>query len=123
MKLIIALVLSLSLSGCAALGVAKMLGVGGSKGGGTNVAANTQVGKENNQSLVDQSQDQEINAEVVQIETSAIKPAGDVGTISVMNQDIPMWVILLLVLGWILPSPIEIWRGFLKTITLGRYKG
>ena len=122
MKLIIALLLSLSLSGCAALGVAKMLS-GGSKGGGTNVAANTQVGKENNQSLVDQSRDQEINAEVVQIETSAIKPAGDVGTISVMNQDIPMWVILLLVLGWILPSPIEIWRGFLKTITLGRYKG
>ena len=122
MKIIIALILSISLSSCTALGVAKMLS-GKSKGGGTNVAANTQVGKQNNQSLVDQSQDQEINAEVVQIETSAIKPSGDVGKISVMNQDIPMWVILLLVLGWILPSPIEIWRGFLKTITLGRYKG
>tara|TARA_R110002020_G_scaffold130012_2_gene290941 strand:+ start:1015 stop:1386 length:372 start_codon:yes stop_codon:yes gene_type:complete len=122
MKIIIALLLSISLSSCTALGVAKMLS-GKSKGGGTNVAANTQVGKQNNQSLVDQSQDQEINAEVVQIETSAIKPSGDVGKISVMNQDIPMWVILLLVLGWVLPSPIEIWRGFLKTITLGRYKG
>jgi len=122
MKIIIALILSISLSSCTALGVAKMLS-GKGKGGGTNVAANTQVGKENNQSLVDQSRDQEINAEVVQIETSAIKPSGDVGKISVMNQDIPMWVILLLVLGWILPSPIEIWRGFLKTITLGRYKG
>jgi len=122
MKIIIALLLSISLSSCTALGVAKMLS-GKGKGGGTNVAANTQVGKENNQSLVDQSQDQEINAEVVQIETSAIKPSGDVGKINVMNQDIPMWVILLLVLGWVLPSPIEIWRGFLKTITLGRYKG
>ena len=40
MKIIIALILSISLSSCTALGVAKMLS-GKGKGGGTNVAANT----------------------------------------------------------------------------------
>lgn len=32
------------------------------------------------------------------------------GTVTI-DEDVPAWVWLLLVLGWILPSPIEIWRG------------
>jgi hypothetical protein len=52
---------------------------------------------------------------------SGVAPSGSVGSFNISNQDIPVWVILLLILGWVLPSPQEIWRGFLKTITLGRY--
>lgn len=90
-------------------------------GGGPNVAANVQAGQENNQSVVDTSSD--VSGETVNIDNSQVKPSGYTETISVMNQDIPFWVILLLILGWVLPSPREIWRGFLKTITLGKYRG
>ncbi len=90
-------------------------------GGGPNVAANVQAGQENNQSVVDTSSD--VSGETVTIDNSQVKPSGYTESISVMNQDIPFWVILLLILGWVLPSPREIWRGFLKTITLGKYNG
>jgi hypothetical protein len=96
---------------------------GGGGGDGTTVNANTQVGKENNQSAIDQSRD--ISGENVNVNQSSgnFSIDGDAGNVKVLNQDIPMWMILLMVLGWMLPSPIEIWRGFLKTITLGRYRG
>ena len=95
-------------------------------GGGPNVAANVQAGAENNQAVsqVDTSSASEAGRDIITTtELSPIKPEGQVGSIEVMNQDIPMWVILLLILGWVLPSPREIWRGFLKTITLGHYNG
>lgn len=95
-------------------------------GGGPNVAANVQAGAENNQALsqYDDSTTNEAGRDVITVtELSPIQPQGQVDSIKVMNQDIPFWVILLLILGWVLPSPKEIWRGFLKTITLGRYRG
>jgi len=95
-------------------------------GGGPNVAANVQAGAENNQALsqVDTSTTSEAGRDVITVtELDPIKPQGNVESIEVMNQDIPVWVILLLILGWVLPSPKEIWRGFLKTITLGKYRG
>ena len=86
--------------------------------GGTNVAANTQIGKTNTQTLGTTN-----NTD------AGIKAAGDVGNI---NQDfdsgnkvatervenltineIPVWVILLLVLGWLLPTPTQISQSFL----------
>jgi hypothetical protein len=33
---------------------------------------------------------------------------------TVVINEVPAWVILLLILGWLLPSPQEIVRGFLK---------
>ena len=122
MKLILALTLVLFLGGCMSpLGLLGSFGGGGSSG--TSVNANTQIGKENNQSAIDQSRD--ISGENVNVNQSqgAFSVDGDAGNVKVLNQDIPMWMILLAVLGWMLPSPIEIWRGFLKTITLGRYRG
>tara|TARA_B110000027_G_scaffold134226_1_gene165718 strand:- start:1519 stop:1863 length:345 start_codon:yes stop_codon:yes gene_type:complete len=85
-------------------------------GGGPNVAANVQAGKENNQTGAQVG-------DIIKAETvnSGVAPSGSVGSFNISNQDIPVWVILLLILGWVLPSPQEIWRGFLKTITLGRY--
>lgn len=123
MKLILALTLVLFLGGCMSpLGLLGSFG-GGGGGSGTSVNANTQIGKENNQSAIDQSRD--ISGENVNVNQSqgAFSVDGDAGSVKVLNQDIPMWMILLAVLGWMLPSPIEIWRGFLKTITFGRYRG
>jgi hypothetical protein len=121
MRIFLALTLSLFLSSCGLLGGASALLGGG--GGGPTVNANTQVGKTNNQSAIDQSRD--IEAENVQVDESkgSFNLAGSVDSVKVLNQDIPTWVILMMILGWMLPSPIEIWRGFLKTITFGRYRG
>ncbi len=123
MRLALALTLVLFLGGCLSpLGLLGSFG-GGGGGSGTSVNANTQIGKENNQSAIDQSRD--ISGENVNVNQSqgAFSVDGDAGSVKVLNQDIPMWMILLAVLGWMLPSPIEIWRGFLKTITFGRYRG
>jgi hypothetical protein len=123
MRLALALTLVLFLGGCLSpLGILGSFG-GGGGGSGTSVNANTQIGKENNQSAIDQSRD--ISGENVNVNQSqgAFSVDGDAGSVKVLNQDIPMWMILLAVLGWMLPSPIEIWRGFLKTITFGRYRG
>ena len=120
-NLILALSLVLTLSAC--LNPMSLLGGLGGGGSGTNVNANTQVGAENNQSLLDQSSD--ISGENVAVDqsTGGFSVDGAIESVKVMNQDIPTWVILMMILGWMLPSPIEIWRGFLKTITLGRYRG
>ena len=111
MRLTVAILLSLFLGGC--LNPMSLLG-----GGGPNVAANVQAGAENNQTGVQVG-------DITKAETvySGVAPSGSVGSLNISNQDIPIWVILLLILGWVLPSPQEIWRGFLKTITLGKYRG
>ena len=128
-KSIIILVLCIMpLSGCLGTGfvVSKLLG--GGKSSGPTVNADVQVGKNNTKALVSNSESTDTkagdNAVITNTKVeSQLAPSGNVDSINVMNQDIPLWMILLLVLGWVLPSPIEIWRGFLKTITLGRYRG
>ena len=98
------LLLSVLLTGCSTLGMLNPLG-----GGGPTVNSNAQIGKENTQQVVASQENTEISAaSVVQNEI----------------QDIPPWVMLLLILGWILPSPKEIWVGFLRTILvlLGKRK-
>lgn len=112
-RLALTLPLVFILSGC--LNPMSLLG-----GVGPNVAANVQAGKENNQSVIDNSSD--ISGETVTVDNSQVSSAGPIESVKVLNQDIPMWVIILLILGWMLPSPREIWLGFLKTITLGRYR-
>jgi len=118
MRVLSAIALTLFLSGC----FNPLSLIGGSSGGPT-VNANVMAGKENNQSALDQSRD--ISGENVSVNQSSgnFSLGGEVGNVKVLNQDIPVWVILLLVLGWVLPSPKEIWVGLLKTITLGRYRG
>jgi len=39
---------------------------------------------------------------------------------NIVVNEVPIWVILLLIMGWLLPSPNEIGRGFFKLI--GREK-
>jgi hypothetical protein len=92
-----ALVLILLLSGCGALPLG-MLG-----GGGPNVAANVQAGKENRQTGVAFEERVEAGRDVVQKEVET----GQVETLTVNNQDIPPWVLLLALIGWLLPTPTQ----------------
>lgn len=85
-------------------------------GGGPNVAANTQAGKENTQQVVAVQNKTEAGRDLVQqanpITADQIK--------EVNIQQTPLWMIVLLVLGWLLPSPNEIarWiRGLFKWTT------
>ena len=82
-------------------------------GGGPNVAANVQAGAENRQAVISQE-----NA----APSVSIRPRANVGdirqeqntaraeTIENFNANPPWWVWVLLVVGWLLPSPGEMAR-------------
>ena len=79
-------------------------------GGGPNVAADVQVGKENTQqvvaSQVTTQTDNKAGRDVFQQSTPVV--AENIKEVTV--QQTPLWMIILLVLGWLLPSPNEISR-------------
>lgn len=102
----ILLIVLLGLAGCG--GPLSLL-----TGGGPNVAANVQAGKENTQQAVAVQQRTEAGRDIVK-QTNPIV-AENVKEVNI--QQTPMWIIVLLVLGWLLPSPNEIanWiRGLFK---------
>jgi len=127
-KVLAAILITLSLTGCSALSTL-IPGMGG----GTNVAANTQMGKENNQTGVQVGDVKENKVEaqeigkLVQSEKTSSVDAKEIGKVSqaetaieaanVSIQNMPPWVVLLIILGWILPSPMEIYRGTIAAIT------
>ena len=81
-------------------------------GGGPNVAANVQAGKENNQG---------INTSVDKSVRPVLRPEGPVETIvqdnsTTENTEIDPLLLLLLIVGWLAPSPGELGRGFLKLV-------
>lgn len=97
------LLLLLLLSSC---GLSSLIPIGG----GTNVAANTQLGQENYQGVT------------TNVDTSVrpvLRPEGPVENIqqdnsTTNNTEIDPLLLILLVLGWLAPSPSEIGRGLLK---------
>jgi len=93
-----ALVLILLLSGCAGALPLGLLG-----GGGPNVAANVQAGRENRQTAVGFEERVEAGRDVIQKEVET----GQVDTLNVTNQDIPPWVLLVALVGWLLPTPTQ----------------
>ena len=103
-----ALILVVFLAGCSSLNPLGFLS------GGTNVAANTQLGRQNTQTI-GTSTVQEFGTQTVQSErvttnqgqTNRVS-ATDVQTVVV--NEVPTWIILLLVLGWLFPSPGEMGR-------------
>ena len=107
------LILTLFLSGC---GLSTLLSLGGS--GGPTVNSNAQVGKENRQSVMSVEQSEEVSAGRDVIQTEIIKEVetGSVGSLDIINTNIPPWVMLLLILGWLLPTPTEIGRGIMNFI-------
>lgn len=76
-------------------------------GGGPNVAANTQIGKENYQG---------VNTSIDRSVRPVLRPEGPVETVqqdnsTTNNTEIDPLLLILLVLGWLAPSPNEIARG------------
>ena len=106
-------VLTLFLSGC---GLSTLMSLGGS--GGPTVNSNAQIGKENKQAVVTYEEETVTNAGRDVITTEVIKEveAGPVEKLLISNQNIPPWVMLLLILGWLLPTPTEIGRGIINFI-------
>ena len=78
--------------------------------GGTNVAANTQLGQENYQG---------VTTNVDRSVKPVLRPEGPVENVQQDNSttnisEVDPLLLLLLVLGWLAPSPSEIGRGILK---------
>ena len=97
---VLALILVLLLAGCG--GPLSFL-----TGGGPNLAANVQAGKENTQQVVGNQTSTEAGRDIVQQDTPVIADTVEEVTI----QQTPLWMMLLLILGWLLPSPNEISRS------------
>jgi len=101
-RLIIVVLLTSRLSSC---GLTSLIPTGG-----TNVAANTQLGKENNQG---------VNTSIDKSVRPVLRPEGPVENIqqdnsTTNNTEIDPLLLILLVLGWLAPSPSEIGRGLIK---------
>tara|TARA_R100001463_G_scaffold972_1_gene4268 strand:- start:161 stop:442 length:282 start_codon:yes stop_codon:yes gene_type:complete len=92
------------------------MSLGGS--GGPTVNSNAQIGAENRQSAVSIEETTSVGRDIItkEIET------GMVGKLNIQN--IPPWVMILLLLGWLLPTPTEMGRGMLNFVLLlfGRQK-
>ena len=103
------LIFVLFLSGC---GLSTLLPLGGS--GGPTVNSNAQIGAENRQAVMSVEQTEEVTAgrDVIQKEVET----GKVENLDIINTNIPPWVMLLLILGWLLPTPAEIARGFMNFV-------
>ena len=98
---VLLLVALLALSGCGG-GPLSLL-----TGGGPNVAANVQAGKENTQQAVAVQQKTEAGRDIIQ-KTNPVE-AENIEEVTI--QQTPLWMLILLILGWLLPSPNEIARG------------
>lgn len=100
-------VLCLVLGGCS--GLAALPGLGG----GPNVAANVQAGQTNNQTIGTTRAPAPAIKSVV---ADRVRQSADENRVSadrvetVVVNEVPAWVILLALVGWILPSPGEIGR-------------
>ena len=111
-----AIVLSASLlTGCGMSPLSLM------KGGGPNVAANIQVGKTNSQTIgttkiVEQRTE---SGDIKSVEAKVSAESVDEVTVN----EVQPWVILLLILGWLLPSPNEIGRWFANILTRKKSNG
>jgi hypothetical protein len=92
------------------------MSLGGS--GGPTVNSNAQIGKENRQAVMSVEQTEEVSAGRDVIQTEIIKEVetGKVENLDIINTNIPPWVVLLLILGWLLPTPTEIARGFINFV-------
>jgi len=91
--------------------------LGGS--GGPTVNSNAQLGKENKQAVVTYEEEETTSAGRDIITTEVLKEveAGPVDTLKINNTNIPPWVLLVLLLGWVLPTPTQIGRALYNLVS------
>jgi hypothetical protein len=65
---------------------------------------------------VEQTEEVTAGRDVIQTEVIKEVETGKVENLDIINTNIPPWVILLLILGWLLPTPTEIARGFINFV-------
>ena len=120
LKTLGSLCLILLLSSC---GLTSLPFFGG--GGGPTVNSNAQIGKENKQAVVTYEEEQSNNAGRDVITTEVLKEVetGTVEDLRISNTNIPIWVILLLLLGWLLPTPTQMGQSLYNLISLPFKKG
>lgn len=112
-RIILALAVILTTASCSGINPL------GALTGGTNVAANTQIGKTNTQTVgTTNNTDAGIRTDGnVDTINQDFDSGNKVATDRVDNltiNEIPIWIILLLLLGWLLPTPTQIGQGFLN---------
>lgn len=87
--------------------------------GVTATAVGTQIAKEATQQAVANQSNAEAGRDVVITETE-LEATGE--TVNI-DQSIPPWVLIALVLGWLAPSPSEMGRGLLAMMSSLRGRG
>lgn len=99
-----------------------------SPSGGVSVTPiGTNVAREVEQKVVAQETTSTAGRDIVQTETIKEVELGPAENVTVNNQDIPMWVILLAIIGWLLPTPTQmglaLWNAILVlTMPLSRLR-
>jgi hypothetical protein len=83
-----------------------------SNNGGPTVNANVLAGKENTQQVVAQQNRQDAGRDIITTEVVKEVEAEKVEQLEIKNTNIPPWVLLLLLLGWLLPTPQSIGHWF-----------
>ena len=105
---LVGLLMLLTLTGCSAIPSWLMP----SQKGITATAVGTQMAQEATQQAVGNQSNQEAGRDVVITETELEA----VGERIFIDQDIEPWVLILLVLGWLAPSPQEMGRGLMALL-------
>jgi len=104
MNIVVIALISLSLSACSPLDAVSFLKPS------SGVSADIQAGKTNEQTTGLSYKENQIDAE--QVTTyKAQKFAQVTATELIYDESVPPWIWILVILGWILPSPIEIYKG------------
>ena len=111
--LLLALTGTVSLTGCSGTQALQFL-----TGGGPNVAANTQVGKNNQQTLGTST----VNGDqkITRPQARSIKQSQDSNKVqadkveTIVVNELPMWIVLLAIVGWLLPTPRDMILGFIN---------
>jgi len=112
-KVILLVALTLPLSAC--LNPSSLL-LGGSNPAVSATAVGTQMGKENTQQAVAQQTSQEAGRDIVVTDLDA----GGSENVTVNNEP-SLWFMILLVLGWLLPSPNEMARWMRDVLGVTRW--
>ena len=78
---------------------------------GPSLNANVLAGSENTQQLVAQQNQQDAGRDIITNEIVKEVEAESVEEVQINNTNIPPWVLLLLLLGWLLPTPQQIGKS------------